>query len=609
MNFNIFVLPFIIGLVFIISYFIAISGIWISNFSPEDRHKLCKGIFSIKSLLSVKEILLESLLHRKIFKVNPLLGYMHMSLAFGWFLLIVMGNMEARFFNPNIIHPPYYPIFFRFFEPDAGAFSNSQFFVFIMDFILLFILSGVCLAYFKRFRSKALGLKRTTKLKAWDKWALGTLWLIFPLRLIAESFTSGIYKNGGFLTGTLGRFFDVLLPLQQLVYPAWWAYSIALGMFFISLPFSRYMHIPTELVLIFFRNYGIRSSGKREGFADIEVKSCSRCGICLDTCQMASSLNHIESQSVYFLRSVREHSASKSMSDQCMECGRCTAICPVGIDLNTQRYLARNQVYKDLRTDFSYLPDISPKKADVIFFAGCMGHLTPSVINSMKKVMDHASISYWFMDEDGGICCGRPLKLAGKSEEAKDLIEKNRSAILNSGASTLVTSCPICLKSFMEDYHLGKLKLYHHSQYLLKLWFEGRIQLERQVQTAVYHDPCELGRGLGIYDEPRELVQRIMILKEPENTRRNAMCCGGSLAHQELTSAERKKLARDTALELTSSNPDYLVTACPMCKKTFQQASSANVKDIAELVYAAIQEKKKLQGHLAKHVVETAAIY
>ena len=33
----------------------------------------------------------ESLLHRRIFKVNPLLGYMHMSLAFGWFLLIVVG--------------------------------------------------------------------------------------------------------------------------------------------------------------------------------------------------------------------------------------------------------------------------------------------------------------------------------------------------------------------------------------------------------------------------------------------------------------------------------------------------------------------------------------
>jgi Fe-S oxidoreductase len=609
MNFDIFTLPFSIGLVFIISYFIAMCVLWISNFSSADKIKLRKGIFSFKSFVSVKEVVLESLLHRKIFRVNPLLGYMHMSLAFGWFLLIVMGNLEARAYNPILIHPPYYPIFFRFFEPDTGAFSHSVFYEFIMDFLLLFVLSGVCLAYFKRFRSKALGMKRTSKLKTWDKWALTSLWMIFPLRLLAESFTSGIYENGGFLTGNLGKIFADFLPLQYLAYPAWWAYSIALGTFFISLPFSRYMHIPTELVLIFFRNYGIRSSVKLNGFADIEVKSCSRCGICIDACQMATSLNRTENQSVYFLRSLRERSTSKSMADQCMECGRCTEVCPVGIDLNTQRYLARKKVYEELRTDFSYLPDIRAKKADVIFFAGCMGHLTPSVIHAMKMLMDHAGIRYWFMDEDGGICCGRPLKLAGKSEEAKILMEKNRSAILNSGASILVTSCPICLKTFTEDYQLSRLRLYHHSQYLLQLWFEGRIQLEKQMQKAVYHDPCELGRGLGIYDEPRELLQRMMILKEPANTREKALCCGGSLAHQELTSAERQKIAADAGLELTVSNPDYLVTACPMCKKTFQQASSANVKDIAELVYAAIQNKKKQSSHMSKQKVEAAAIF
>ena len=607
MKFDIFILPFFIGLIFIIGYFIARCILWLRNFTSAERIKLEKGIFSFKTLASIKEVALESLLHRKIFRVNPLLGYMHMSLAFGWFLLIVVGNLEARFYDPTLIHPPYYPIFFRFFAPDPGPFAHSGFFEFIMDFLLLFVLSGVCLAYFKRFRSKALGMKRTSKLKAWDKFALISLWLIFPLRLLAESFSSGIYENGSFLTGTLGRISAGFLPIEKLGYPAWWAYSIALGTFFISLPFSRYMHIPTEVVLIFLRNYGIHASKNRNGFADIEVRACSRCGICIDTCQMATSLNCTESQSVYFLRSVRESNTSKSIADGCMECGRCTDVCPVGIDLNKQRYLARKTIYKDLHTDFSYLPDIRSKRADVIFFAGCMGHLTPSVIHAMKKLLDHAGIRYWFIDEDGGICCGRPLKLAGKSDEAKVLMEKNRAAILNSGASMLVTSCPICLKTFTEDYQLSKLRLYHHSQFLLKLWFEGKIQLEKHMQKAVYHDPCELGRGLGIYDEPRQLIRRMMILKEPVNKREKALCCGGSLAHQELSSGERLKIAGDAALELTACNPDYLVTACPMCKKTFQQVSTTKVKDIAELVYASVHFKRKNIHQIAEQTAEVTA--
>ena len=41
------------------------------------------------------EVVSESLLHRRIFRVNPLLGYMRMSLAFGWFLLIAVGWAET----------------------------------------------------------------------------------------------------------------------------------------------------------------------------------------------------------------------------------------------------------------------------------------------------------------------------------------------------------------------------------------------------------------------------------------------------------------------------------------------------------------------------------
>jgi Fe-S oxidoreductase len=104
---------------------------------------------------------------------------------------------------------------------------------------------------------------------------------------------------------------------------------------------------------------------------------------------------------------------------------------------------------------YNYLVNDNPVvKADVLFFAGCMTHLTPSIIVAMKKIMDSAGVKYHFMDENGGVCCGRPLMLAGRDKEARGLINHNSDIIWKSGAKILVTSCPICYKVFNESYYL-----------------------------------------------------------------------------------------------------------------------------------------------------------
>ncbi|MCD4769554.1 MAG: hypothetical protein K8R35_05245, partial [Bacteroidales bacterium] len=57
---------------------------------------------------------------------------------------------------------------------------------------------------------------------------------------------------------------------------------------------------------------------------------------------------------------------------------------------------------------------------------------------------------------------------------------------------------------------------------------------------------------------------------------------------------DRRKItdiASDVFKELTISNPDYLATACPLCKKTFGKVSNeaeSEIKDIAEIVAMAI---------------------
>ena len=143
-------------------------------------------------------------------------------------------------------------------------------------------------------------MKKTTKLRLGDRLAMLTLWFIFPLRFLAESFTSGIYHNGGFLTDGAGRFFASFVPLQNLSHVTWWAYSIVLCIFFLALPYSRYMHIFTEVILILLRSFGIRNCKVYNSFSAVEVFSCSRCGICIDKCQLLTSARIKDTQSVYF---------------------------------------------------------------------------------------------------------------------------------------------------------------------------------------------------------------------------------------------------------------------------------------------------------------------
>jgi len=220
----------------------------------------------------------------------------------------------------------------------------------------------------------------------------------------------------------------------------------------------------------------------------------------------------------------------------------------------------------------------------VMYFAGCMSHLTPRIVNGVKKVFEKAGQPYVFLDEEGGICCGRPLMLAGKDKAAKEVIEANRRLIFYSSCKTLVLSCPICLKVFKEEYNLQGIEILHYTEYMDRLVQKGKLKLTKAEGSFVYHDPCELGRGCGIYDEPRRLVSGIGELKKASMERAESVCCGGSLGSLTLDYQDRGQITKGSLDVLLANKPDKIVTACPLCFKTFCDKSPVPVVDIADLV-------------------------
>jgi Fe-S oxidoreductase len=586
-----FVLPFMIGFIFIMIYITAGIVRTVRELPYEDRKKLGKSLFSRKIFVSIREIFMECLVHRKIFRRNRLLGFMHMSIALGWFSLIVLGHIEVQLYCPNRVNLPYFPIFFRYFMMETDSTLKGALFFFLMDFSLLMVLTGIGLAMYKRINSRLMGMRRTTRLKIGDQIAVYTLWSIFPLRLLAESFTSGI-SGGSFLTRGFGLVFESFVSNEALIRPTWWAYSTALGVFFFALPVSRFMHIPAEIFLIVLRNAGIKSKKTNAGYGNIELYSCSRCGVCIDACQMSAAARLDRKTTVYFMRMLRQKKGDiEGAARQCLMCGRCVQACPVGIDSCRLKQNARRSASFYSPRQYQYLPPTETIRTDVLYFAGCMTHLTPGIAKAMHTIFERAGVHYKMMDEGGGICCGRPLMLLGQETSAAVMIEKNTDIILQSNAGLLVTSCPICYKIFNEEYNLP-IPVLHHTQYIEQLIDKGSIEVNQTGLSVVYHDPCDLGRNSGIYNPPRQILYQVANLKSTPYEREQGLCCGAGTGNAVLTNDQRRRIARDALKKLIGEqHPDILVTACPLCKKTFAGAGTLQVDDIAQIAVKALKNQ------------------
>ena len=583
-----FCIPFMVGAA-VMAVVLAVKYVsWVVHLSRADRKLLFSGIFTVQSIKAVGEVVSESLLHRRIFKVNPLLGYMHASLAFGWFLLIAVGWIETVAYLGFRYVPLQGHVFFKYFA--TGIAEHKPVFDFLMDLLLLIVLSGVALAWGKRLYSKAMGMRRTTKHVLGDRVALSALWFVFPARLVAESLTCALYGGGGFLTGSIGTFLAEHVSesaLAALYEPSWWFYSTVLGIFFVAMPFSRYMHIFTEIPLIFLRRYQLRPREKESSYDNFEIQACSRCGICIDPCQLQSELGIDDVQSVYFLRDRRYNRLKLAVANNCLMCGRCEAVCPVGINLNSLRQNSRDtmrNIPDESRYGYITSLDRSQGEGRVGYFAGCMTLLTPRTLSAMERIFEAAGEDVWWADRNGGVCCGRPLKLSGETDSAKKMMRSNKELFYKHNITTLVTSCPICLRVFREEYALRGIEVLHHSEYILRLMRRGRLKVDASGGKFTYHDPCELGRGCGIYDEPRAVIEAVGELLEPKHARENSLCCGASLANTVINDAQQLRIAQSMAAEFAETGAETVVTSCPLCKKTVVRGTPLPVKDLSEVV-------------------------
>jgi heterodisulfide reductase subunit D len=370
-----------------------------------------------------------------------------------------------------------------------------------------------------------------------------------------------------------------------------------------------------------------------------EFDQCIKCGLCLATCPACKELlleKYTPRGKVQLARyySKGELALSENYRDifaKCLLCGACAVTCPSGVDLkklflgmreeitakkgvhpmvqkavrslSTNRNISgeENQERCDWKECLSDVPEgiFHKKKAKVVYFVGCVASFFPMVQGipqSLVRILSAAGTDFTILGGDEW-CCGFPLIAAGLSKEVEALKMHNLQRVGALGAKRVVFSCPSCYRTWKENYDTD-LELLHTSQLIGRMVKEKAIRFKDTSMTVTYHDPCDLGRNAGVFEEPREVLRAIpgVRLVELENNRLKSVCCGGGGNVEMVAPNLSGAVAGKKLEEIKRTGATVVVTSCQQCVRTIKgkarrEKIDLQVMDIDEFVFRAMVKK------------------
>jgi Fe-S oxidoreductase len=366
-----------------------------------------------------------------------------------------------------------------------------------------------------------------------------------------------------------------------------------------------------------------------------EIERCVQCGNCVDSCPTRGTWPSTTPRGRIFfarrqasLEGVMRIDYTSSLFN-CTLCGRCTVDCSVDIDLPKAFLDLRSHMVREglepeaLRLLTSVIEgtrnvagkkneqrpswagrlnisaDLKGRKVEYVYFVGCLTSFYPMVqdiARSFVQILSLLSVDFSILGGEEW-CCGYPLLSAGHSEEAARFMAHNVEAIRGVGAQKVLVSCPGCLRMWKEyGRKVSGIHVLHATEFIALALKERKFRFRPLDSKVTYHDPCDLGRMSGLYDEPRYILKSIpgLSLVEMEETREYSRCCGsgGDLLpfNQNLSMEIAEERLRDAA----ATGATTLVTACPACIRAFGMARTRTkikieLLDVTQLFLRAVE--------------------
>lgn len=360
---------------------------------------------------------------------------------------------------------------------------------------------------------------------------------------------------------------------------------------------------------------------------------CLDCGKCTGVCPVAR-INQTFSPRSLLMRCVQkdENSLYKDTALwECLTCGRCEIHCPSQIQyihfmrdvrslsLNTgtkaecshggafhslMRIMTANEL-KQQRLDWIPGNLKTAKNGEVVYFVGCapyfdayFSELKIDSINSAKgtiQLLNKIGITPAVLTDER--CCGHDLLWSGDVDNFKKLAEHNLKIIEEAGAKTVVFTCPEGYQTFAQDYmyFFGKLnfQVVHITQLLSDAVKKGELKFNGFDAAVTFQDPCRLGRHMGVYDAPRDILSAIPNIEFNEmiKNRHKSVCCG--VGNWLTCGSVAKTIQANRFREAKQVGAKTLITACPKCEIHFkcalqderlQKEVNLEIKDLMSLV-------------------------
>jgi heterodisulfide reductase subunit D len=265
----------------------------------------------------------------------------------------------------------------------------------------------------------------------------------------------------------------------------------------------------------------------------------------------------------------------------------------------------RKNDYMQVRTMAEFFA--SGETPEVLFWVGCAGSFdqrAQKITKAFATILDKVGVQFAILGTEEA-CTGDPARRAGNEFLFQMMAYQNIQTLNNYGVKKIVTTCPHCFNIFKNEYPElgGTYDVVHHTTFLQGLIDDGRIKLKDsdtfKGRKITYHDSCYLGRGNGIYEAPRKVLEALDAeLVEMKRCGKNGFCCGAGGA--QMFKEEEKGDIRvnwDRANEAIETGSTIIASACPFCNtmltdgvKAAEKEGDVKVLDVAELVAASLAQ-------------------
>ncbi len=332
--------------------------------------------------------------------------------------------------------------------------------------------------------------------------------------------------------------------------------------------------------------------------------------------------------------SLLDYAISESAVWACTTCGACVEVCPVGnepmfdiLDIRRNQVLMESAFPAELKGAFTgmernanpwqmaedrlawtkpldfQVPTVEDNPDyEVLYWVGCAGAFDPSaqdIARATATVLHAAGVNFAVLGNDE-VCTCDTARRAGNEYLFYEMGLMNIETLngVEADKKKIVANCPHCLHTLGKEYADlgGNYTVLHHTQLITELIGNGQLKLNgNNLEKAVFHDPCYLGRHNKVYDEPRQaLAQAGMTLLEMERTKSNSFCCGaggGQMWKEEEHGTAAVNIVRYDEAQATGAKT--LAVGCPFCVRMLNDANTAAgepmaVKDVAQIVAEAL---------------------